>query len=244
MDDDLRIKPYKPRKKRFGPSAILMLAFVLVAIILLSLEMNRRIPAPDKDVREIAGDQRIGIADSVYFNRPFYFTLKRVAPGWDMQLLSTDTTFAPVNPDLPVFGQIHWLLQMSDTSATDTLAKTRVGVLKWQDTPDNKDVAIGLLSEILGKYETKQKRANILVPVSMPAHHILMGNYWAAVLPESKTLHNNVWVMSVMPRRNLTYIVLNQTREPLYSKYQSIFQKVNHGFRTLSMLDKDADYRF
>ncbi len=244
MNKDLDIKQFRKKKNLLGTSTILMLAFVLVAITLLVFEMNRRIPKPDKDIKDIAGAERIGIADSVYFNRPYYFTLKRVVSDWDMHVLTKDSVFQYVETDRSLFGQINWLVEMDHVVNMDTLATSFTGILRWQDEqPDSKDLAISLLAEILEKYETNKERANILVPATLPAHHVLVGHYWAVVLPE-KRVDKNIWVLSVMPRRNVTYIVLNKTFESHYDEYKSVFQKINHGFRTLSMLDKDVDYTF
>ncbi len=244
MNKDLDIKQFRKKKNLLGASTILMLAFVLVAITLLVFEMNRRIPKPDKDIKDIAGSERIGIADSVYFNRPYYFTLKRVVDDWDMQVLTMDSVLQFVDTDRSLFDQINWVFEMDHVVNSDTLATSLTGILKWQDEqPDSKDLAISLLAEIFEKYETSKERANLLVPTTLPAHHVLVGYYWAVVLPE-KRVEKNVWVLSVMPRRNVTYIVLNRTNQDRYDNYKSVFQKINHGFRTLSMLDKDVDYTF
>ncbi|HPG40952.1 MAG TPA: hypothetical protein PLP19_17995 [bacterium] len=235
----------KERKKRpFDKSSILFLVFALFAVLVLINEMNRNVPNPDGELKRLADGDRIGELDSLYFNFPYYFSVKRPDSSWLIQVLPGDTTLNYVDEAQPLLDQVTWFAQMTHSGEQAPNAVSQIGVLKWQDSVRAEDKAITMMAQILAKYETPRARASILQETTQPAHHALQGVWWAVVLPPSKENTLNVWILSVLPRRNLTYIILSQTSEPEYAALKPGLEKIVSGFKTLSMLDYPAEWKF
>ncbi|MBN2411057.1 hypothetical protein JXQ31_05140 [candidate division KSB1 bacterium] len=232
------------KKFSFDTSSILFLAFALVAILVLMFEVNQYVPDQGVDLKKAAGGRTIGVMDSTYFNFPFYFSMYTPDSSWTLKLLSQDTVIQYANYDLPLLPQVTWYVEMVRNMNGDIAALSQTGILKWDRKVDPVDMAINFLSEILDMYETPGKSANILQRTITPAHHILQGAYWVALLPESRENKLNLWVLCVLPRRNLTYIVLSKTTEKDYPLYNKSFEKIVGRFEALSMLDKSVDFQF
>lgn len=236
----------KERKKRpFDKSSILFLVFALFAVLVLINEMNRYTPNPDGELKRLADGQRIGSLDSLYYNFPYYFSVKRPDSSWAIQPLPQDTLVNYVKETIPLLDQVAWFVQMTHDNSTMTPdAISRIGLLKWQDNVNAEDTAISIMAQALANYETRRERARILLKTTVPAHHLLQGAYWAVILPASQENKLNVWVLTVLPRRNLTYIILSQTTEPDYAMVNSSLEKIVTRFDVLSMLDYPADWKF
>ncbi len=233
------------RKKRsFDKSSVWFLVFALFAVLILINEMNRYTPNPDGALKRLADGQRIGVVDSLYYNFPFYFSAKGPDSSWNIQVLNADTTINYVDETLPLFDQVAWFVQFTHNDEPVPNAISKIGVLKWQDYVKSEDKAITLLAETLAKFENNRHRATIMQATTLPAHHALQGAWWAVMLPTSKENVLNVWITSVLPRRNLTYIILSQTDELHYDNFKPALEKVVSGFKILSMLDYPPEWKF
>jgi len=232
------------KKFTFDTSSILFLVFALVAVFVLIFEVNHYIPDQVVDLKKAAGGETIGVLDSTYFNFPYYFSLRRPDSSWTIKLLSRDTVIYYANYELPLLPQVTWLVEISHTMEEEVNALSQTGLVKWNRKVNSEDLAINFLSEIIGMYETKDKRAQILQRTTIPAHHILQGAYWVALLPESKENKLNLWVLCVLPRRNLTYIILSKTSEKDYPVFSKSFERIVSHFEALSMLDRPVDFQF
>ena len=232
------------KKFTFDTSSILFLVFALVAVLVLMFEVNQYVPDQRMDLKKAAGGKSIGVLDSTYFNFPFYFSLRAPDSSWVIKPLSQDTVIQYANYELPLLPQVTWFVEMSQNIENEVRALSQTGILKWDKKVNPEDLAINFLSEILGMYETPSKRANIIQRTITPAHHILQGAYWAVLLPESPENRLNLWVLSVLPRRNLNFIVLSKTSEKEYPVFVKSFERIVSHFEALSMLDKSVEYQF
>ncbi len=232
------------KKFTFDTTSILFLLFALVAILVLMFEVNQYVPDQGMDLKKASGGRSIGVMDSTYFNFPFYFSMHPPDSSWKIKILSQDTVIQYANYDLPLLPQVTWYVEMYRNINGAVPALVQTGILKWDHKVSSEDLAINFLSEILGMYETPGKNANILQRTITPAHHILQGAYWVTLLPESRENKLNLWVLCVLPRRNLTYILLCKTTEQDYPLFNKSFEKIVGHFEALSMLDKPADFQF
>jgi len=232
------------KKFTFDTSSIFFLLFALVAVLVLIYEVNRYIPDQPMDLQKAAGGKAIGVMDSTYFNFPFYFSMRTPDSSWSIKPLSQDTVIQYANYELPLLPQVNWYVEMSKNIDGEVMALAQTGILKWEQKVNTEDLAISFLSEILGMYETPTQRANIIQRTVMPAHHILQGAFWATLLPASQENKLNLWVLSVLPRRNLTFIVLSKTSEKDYPVFVKSFERIVSRFEALSMMEKAVEFQF
>ena len=216
------------RKKGTEWLALIFGAFALVIVLGLLCEMKRMLPDLSADHPSLPGDRMTGIMDSVYYHYPFHFALPLPAPGWQFVQVSDDTVVHPCDEGTALLPQVKWL---ADLERPD-LADARLGVLALGDSLTAKDLAISILDGMIDGAEDSNGRVSLLQPLSGPAHRILQGWYFALILPEPGS---PVWVVTVLPRGELIFILWCRTDEENYVRVREDCQALTSRFKPLLM---------
>jgi hypothetical protein len=205
---------------------IFVCCLAVVLVLLLQFRMTRSV---SRLTPALPAGQSLGFIDSLYFNKPFFFSLKLPHAGWSVQMTNTDTSFTDADSAGLLWDQIRWLVRLDPvTNAGVTYA--RAGVLKWPGMMDDKNMAITLLAELLRACEHNHGQARLIVPVTQPAHRLMQGAYFMVLFPDAEPV---VQVVSVLSRRHLAYIIECRTTESQYPGYRVDFEKIVAGFQSI-----------
>ena len=152
-----------------------------------------------------------------------------------MTVLSRDTLLSAVDTTRALLSQISWLMRM-DPAADFSPTSAKIGIMKWPAPFVARDVTISFLAEMLAGYEIDNKRAEILLGTTVPAHHIMQGAYFVVKFPriENSAL---VRIFCLLPRRNAAYIVQSETDEESYPLVRADLERIVARFRPLPMLE-------
>lgn len=224
------------RRKKPEIMAIVMLIFTLAIILIILNIMRNNFPKLPQEPPQLASEQHVGILDSTYYNFNFYFSMQIPSASWEMKILSRDTSLVISDTTQPILPQVDWLLDMERNQDGKKLAIARAGIVEWPSEVKAKDMTIDVLAELLQKYETPQHRAKILTPVSTPAHRVMQGAFFVAVFPKHPDLPYPVWIVSLLPRGNLAYIIIGETTEEYYPMVRDDLQKIVSRFDPVSKL--------
>jgi hypothetical protein len=224
--DPHSFKVYNRVKKKSDITTLFIfvccLAVVLVLLLQFRMTRSRRMPA-------LPAGQYMGCIDSLYINKPFFFSLKLPHAGWSVQMTTTDTSFADADSTGLLWDQIRWLVRL-DPVTDEGVTYARAGVLKWPGLMDDKNMAITLLAELLRAYEHNNRQARLVVPVTQPAHRLMQGAYFMVLFPDAEPV---VQVVSVLSRRHLAYIIECRTTESHYTGHRADFEKIVAGFESI-----------
>ena len=223
----------KKNFRKIEISGIVFLIFALSIIWVIMGEMKKNIPQQVEALPVLPGGARIGIIDSTYYNFQDYFSITAPNDGWSMHAIEPDSGSAQPSGDEIRLQDIHWRLLMEKTISNRQVALAKVGIVKWDKPVDSDNAAISILDELLKSYE-QNGRANILQPVTTPAHKIMQGHYFVVVFPRSTKLAFPVWIASFLPRDKILYIVLSQTTEDAYPAIREELEKIVSFFRPIS----------
>ncbi|MBN1542482.1 hypothetical protein JW992_10080 [candidate division KSB1 bacterium] len=223
---DKRQKPKIFRKKGIEWLALFLGAFALVVVLVLLLEMKKMVPDLPDEYPILPENHTVGIVDSVYYHYPFHFACPLPGPNWRFVSVSYDTILTPYQPHEAIVPQVNWLADL----ARPDLADARIGALQIGDVQEVKELAIGLLDEMIASAEKEGERVEILQPPTSPAHRILQGWYYALVLPQE---NSPVWVVSVLPRGDLVFLIWCRTTDGNYVHVRDECQALTSRFRPL-----------
>jgi hypothetical protein len=223
----------KKHFRKIEISGIVFLIFALSIVWVIMGEMKKNLPRPGENMPALPNGQKIGFIDSVYYNFQDYFSITAPNDSWTMQVIVPDSGSASPSGDEIRLEDIYWLLLMERRISGRQVALAKVGIVKWEKPVDSDNAAISILDELLKSYE-QNGRANILQPVTAPAHKIMQGHYFVLVFPQSPTLTLPVWVGSFLPRDKILYIILSQTTEEAYPEIREELEKIVSSFRPIS----------
>jgi len=223
--------------KRTEYGAIALMIFALAIVFALASMIRQNMNNLESQAGQVPADLRIGALDSLYINRPLFFSMTAPRPDWSWHVIRRDSSMAQADTAEALWPQIAWLARAAGSDS----AGVRVGVLGWPAAPRVRELTITLLAEVLKNVEISGSaltRARVLVPVSEPAHHLMRGAYFAVVTPPPPSVR----VITVLPRRDWLYIIEGRCPEPFYSEYRPALSGAVRRFTPLSMTDITAVY--
>lgn len=215
-------------KKGIDLRAIIMSLFVLAAIFLIMLQLQRIKPTGPEVIQRLPRGERIGIVDSSYINLPFSFLWTMPNNNWHISMLSQDTLAPSLLSVAPLLDQFDWIAAAIRSEGSETLATCRIGVAAVDSNETAHDLAVNILAELLAKLEAGNERATILQPATSPAHQILKGAYFVAA-PAGDKVHFVV----LLPRKNKMFILFCRVLEKEYDLLREELQEIVQRFHPL-----------
>jgi hypothetical protein len=227
----MKNKPLKiDRKRKPELVSIVLLIFTLVIMLVVLSQIKKNMPESNNNIPALPEGQKVGILDSLYLNFQHYFSIKRPSQEWEFEKLQDLTVPQKADTLLPLYPQIDWLLKLTNLRN----AETAFGVIEWPSRLLAKDVTTSILSELLQQYETFNQRARIIVPLDSPAHRVLQGAFTVVLFPENEKLKYPLWLIAVLPRDSLGYIIISKTTEKSYALVKDDFEKIISDFTAIS----------
>ena len=218
------------RKRNPELIAVALLIFTLAIVFIVLFQVKKYFPNFEQDIPTLPEGQKVGVLDSLYLNFEHYFSVKRPTTEWEFDILLKSAFPQKADTLSPILPQVEWLLRLTN----ENQAETDFGIIEWPSKLLAKDVTTSILSELLRSYETPNQRARILVPLDSPAHRILQGAYTVVLFPEGRELSYPLWIISVLPRDSLGYIIISKTTEENYVVLKDDLEKMVSNFSAIS----------
>ena len=214
-------------------SHIGFLVLALAVIVVLMIQIRKNIYLIHGEKQNLPQGSRVGIIDSTYWNYIQYFSVIRPDSAWEMK--SYGEIDSPPSEDITklILNNVTPLLKLTKADEHHKIGSIEVGVINCVKNRTPKNMAIQILGETIREYEHAGERVGLLTPTTAPVHSSGQGAYFVVILPKSAAEELPVWVVTVLVRRNWTFIIVSKTTEANYSQLRTDFENMFKNFRFL-----------
>ena len=223
------------RKPQYQTIGVLIFGLAVVLVLIYYLgTFQQDLPSLESTAPPLPSDARVEVLGLYYYNTIQNFTLKVPSDSWSIKVISETDQLPKDEPNKTVLNNTLPLAEFYCIENSDTIAITKVGIVRQSIVRIPRDFAIQTLGEIIQKYEVGFEKVRVAKQVTVLSQREPQGAYFMAILPKSSSEVYPVLIYAVFVKDEYAYTIDSKVTEDDYAKIRFDLESIIESFEGIN----------